>query len=177
MRYKTNQAAGWNHNSGQQSKFTSDSLWDSRCFYRKWTRKLTEKRRATVTQGKKAAVLRPAPATVAYRRLWITLLGAIDQLIPWQVFQCTVLTGHLWPPSGFALGPPHTHTYTHPALTAAPIRQHKVLLLPPPNPGCPSRQESKARLNLERVNKVEERKKERHRPSPTSLLPVLLFAR
>lgn len=71
----------------------------------------------------------------------------------------------------------HTHTYTHPALTAAPIRQHKVLLLPPPNPGCPSRQESKARLNLERVNKVEERKKERHRPSPTSLLPVLLFAR
>lgn len=72
--------------------------------------------------------------------------------------------------------PCHTHAHRHP-LTAAPIRQRWVLFLPPPSPGCPSRQESKASLKPERVNEVEERQRERHRPSPTSLLPVLLFAR
>lgn len=47
---------------------------------------------------------------------------------------------------------PATHTHTHSALTAAPIKQHRVLFLPPQNPGCPSRQESKASLKPERVN-------------------------
>lgn len=139
--------------------------------------------------NEKAAMLRPALAGVAYRRLCVTLLGVywgINRLIPWPVLQC-VLAGHVWhsrhPPS--TLSPAtHTHTIshntlsnTHSALTAVPLRQHRVLFLPSQNPGCPSRQESKASLNPERVNEAEERKREQHRPSPTSLLPVLLFAR
>lgn len=60
-------------------------------------------------------------------------------------------------------------------LTAVPIRQHWVLFLPLSNPGCPCHQEPNAwNLMLEWMNKVEERKKEQCRPSPTSPLPVLL---
>lgn len=131
---------------------------------------------------KKAAMLRPVLVTAAYRRLRVTLLGrhqGINQLIPWQVLQC-ILTGHVWPVSGFTPGtlPPlsHTHYHTH-TLAAAPIRQHQVLFLPPQNPGCPSHQESEGSLNPEQVNEVEERKSEQQRPSPTSLLPVLFVAR
>ena len=147
-------------------------------------------------------MLRPDWATVAYRRLCVTLLSVywgINRVIPWQVLQYA-LTGHVRPPSGFGPGllsilcplspATHKHTYTHTythththtlsdsqPLTAAPLRQHQVLFLPPQNPGCPSRQESKASLKPERVNEAEERKREQRRPSPTSLLPVLLFAR
>lgn len=70
-------------------------------------------------ERKRAAMLRPGPATVAYRRLCVTLLSlywGINRLIPWQVLQY-VLTGHVWPRSGLAAGPlpplSHTHTNTH----------------------------------------------------------------
>lgn len=133
-------------------------------------------------EEKKAAVLRPAVDTVAYQRLCVTLLSVcrgVERLIPRQVLQY-VLTGHVWPPSGFAPGPPFTRpSVTHSALTAAPIRQHRVLFLPPQKiqDVLPARNQ-KASLKAERVNgEAEERKREQHRPSPTSLLPVLLIAR
>lgn len=65
--------------------------------------------------------MRPALATVAYRRLCVTLVSVywgVNRLIPWQVLQYA-LTGHFWPPSGFTPGPRlpsvpcHTHTHTH----------------------------------------------------------------
>lgn len=74
-------------------------------------------------ERKKAAMLRPALAAVAYRRLCVILLSGyrgINWLIARQVLQC-VLTGHVWPLSGFTPGPPpsplspvtHTHTHYH----------------------------------------------------------------
>lgn len=64
--------------------------------------------------NEKAAMLRPALAGVAYRRLCVTLLGVywgINRLIPWPVLQC-VLAGHVWhsrhPPSTLS---PATHTH------------------------------------------------------------------
>ena len=72
-------------------------------------------------------MLRPDRATVAYRRLCVTLLSVywgINRLIPWQVLRYA-LTGHVRPPSGFGPGPlsilcplspatyTHTHTHTH----------------------------------------------------------------
>lgn len=68
-----------------------------------------------------AAMLKPALAIVAYRRLCVTLLSVycgISRLICRQVLQYA-LTGHVWPPSGLVPGPlpnlcllPHTHTHS-----------------------------------------------------------------
>ena len=91
-----------------------------------------EKGHSNGWKDKKAAMLRPALAIVAYRRLCVTLLSgywSINCLIPWQVLQY-VLTGHVCPRCGVTPGPPplcprsHTHTnyQIHPAMTAVPIR-------------------------------------------------------
>lgn len=64
-----------------------------RCFYRKWTRNLTE---TDYSNALKETMLMPVLATDAYRRLCVTLLSVyswVTWLIPWQVLQYA-LSGH-----------------------------------------------------------------------------------
>lgn len=157
----------------------------------------TEKTRAVVVDRRekrkggegRGGALRPR---FAYRRLCVTLLSVcrgVNRSVPLQVLQHCVLAGHVRPPSGFAPGaprPPARPTQPHPLSCHTPgtdssadqdnVGRFSCLLK---TPGCPSpRRESKGLLrDPERANEAAERKREQHRPSPTSLLPVLLAAR